>query len=247
LPGALRPSLALSVSWRYTCPRRSRVTLLLAIVISLAIHAGIFFGIGARRKLAPRAVEQNVIALTFTIPQLKELEEPEPTPNDEGATKPDLGLPTPMQADLPQIPLPNDFVQQIDFSSLIEKPDLSPSKIWTIPENIQRVGRAGSGMGNVFNLSDLDRIPEPVMQPAPVYPMSLKAAGPTAKVIVEFIVDTQGRVVNPFAVESDYPGFDEAATTGVQKWRFRPGVRAGNKVNTRMRVPIVFRVVNVLD
>ena len=34
---------------------------------------------------------------------------------------------------------------------------------------------------------------------------------------------------------------------GLQKWRFRPGVRTSQKVNTRMRVPIVFTIEDAID
>jgi len=147
-----------------------------------------------------------------------------------------------MQADLPQIPTPTDFVQQIDFSSLVERPDLSSVKLWTIPDNIRRGGKSGEGFANIFNLADLDRAPVPVMQPAPIYPAAMKKLGASATVMVEFIVDVEGRVQNAVATESSYPSFDDAAVLGVQKWRFRPGLRGGAKVNTRMRVPILFHV-----
>jgi len=60
---------------------------------------------------------------------------------------------------------------------------------------------------------------------------------------VEFIVDTAGYVVNPVIIDSTHPGFNGPALEGVRKWKFRPGMKAGRKVNTRMQVPIVFRVV----
>lgn len=247
-PELPRPQSSLpSGSSRYPCPHRSRLILAFAIALSLAVHLGLFFGIGRPKPKIARPVESNLVALTFVMPQLKELEEPEAAPNEDAAVKPDLGMPAPMQADLPQIPLPTDFVQQLDFSSLIEKPDLSMSKVWTIPENIRRGSKPGEGMGNIFNLADLDRVPEPVVQPAPTFPVALRREVSKATVVVEFIVDIQGRVSNAFMVESTHTGFDEAAVTGVQKWRFRAGVRGGKKVNTRMRVPIVFTIVDSVD
>lgn len=233
-------------SWRYSCPRRSRLTLVVSITVSLGIHVGLLFGLSGRQKVV-RVREKNVIALTFAIPQLKDLEEPEPAPSEDVAPKTDLGSPTPMLADLPQVPKPNDFVQQVDFSSLVDRPDLSMEKLWTVPENIRRGGKGGEGLGNVFNLSDLDRVPVPVMQPAPLYPTSMKREGITAKVVVDFIVDVQGRVVNPSVFDSTHHDFELSAMVGVQKWRFRPGVRAGQKVNTRMRVPIVFTIADAID
>ncbi|MCX6955435.1 MAG: energy transducer TonB [Verrucomicrobia bacterium] len=215
----------------------------MAIVISVAIHCGLFWGLKGRKKPAPKPADENLIAVTFVVPPLKDLEEPEQVRNDEDTgAKPDLGEPAPMLADLPQIPTPTDFVQQIDFSTLVERPDINAVKVWTIPENIRRGTKPGDHGGNIFNLADLDRIPEPVMQPAPVYPPTLKREGLTAKVTVEFIVDTQGQVQSPVVIASSHPGFDEAAMIGVGKWRFRAGLNGGAKVNTRMRVPIIFRV-----
>jgi protein TonB len=75
----------------------------------------------------------------------------------------------------------------------------------------------------------------------------MKREGVTATVIVEFIVDTQGRAANAAATESTHRAFEEAAIRGVQKWKFRAGVRGGRKVNTRMRVPIVFKFEEPID
>ena len=189
-----------------------------------------------------------MIALRLAIPEIKDLEEPEPVPNEDAGRSDESFLPVPMQADLPQLPKPNDFVQQIDFSSLIERPDFSQAKLFTIPENIRRESRKiAESIGTIFNLADLDRIPEPVFQPAPVYPMSMKREGVTATVVVEFIVDTQGRAVNAMVTDSTNRSFEQAAVMGVQKWKFRAGVRDGRKVNTRMRVPIVFTIEETID
>jgi TonB family protein len=233
-------------SAHYESPPRSRTFIAIATLLSLSIHTGIFFGRIPRTAAPTKPQEERSIALTFTMPQLRELEEPETGPRDEIDTKPDLGVPTPMQADLPQIPLPTDFVQTIDFSSLIERPEINLSKIWTVPESIRRGGKTSGGPGNIFNLSDLDRVPEPVMQAVPIYPQSMKAAGVSARVVVDFIVDTGGSVLNAVVLETTHPGFDAAAVTGVQKWKFRPGVREGRKVNTRMRVPIIFSLTDAL-
>lgn len=235
-------------SWRYPDRRAPRSLLILAIVLSAGLHAGILFGFTHRAKAVARAPEKNVIALTLTIPDLKDLEEPEPEPvSDERAAKPDLSVPVPSQADLPQLPQPADFVQQIDFSSLLEKPDFSKTDLLAVPESFRRGTKIAESIGSIFNLADLDRHPEPVVQPAPLYPIAMRREGVTATVIIEFIVDTQGRAVNAVAAETTQPGFEEAAIVGVQRWRFRPGIRGGRKVNTRMRVPIQFTILDSVD
>jgi protein TonB len=228
-------------SWRYDSRRRSRPILATAMAVSVGIHVAVLFGIGkptARQAVAPP--EENLIALV-PMPQLKELEEPEPAPTEDTGPAPDLSLPVPMQADVPQLASPTDFVQTINFASLLEQPDFSQLKVYVIPENIRTgTGKISEKIGQIFNLADLDRVPEPILQPAPIYPIAMRRESLTATVRVEFIVDTEGRVMNPAVVHATIAGFEEAAIAGVAKWRFRPGWKGGRKVNTRMAVPIVF-------
>lgn len=244
---ATKPSPAVSAkgsdpregSWRYESRRRARGPFITAMLVSAAFHAGIFFGIRHQETKHKAPVKDDTPVIALTIPDLKDLEEPEPITPDE-APPIDLGLSPPMQADVPQIARADDFVQQIDISSLVQKPDFSKAALYTIP---QHRGRGlGEGFGQIFNLADLDRIPVATVQPAPIYPVTLKREALQATVKVEFIVDTEGRVVNAMAIDSTHPGFNEAAVEGVSKWKFRAGMRAGRKVNTKMMVPINFRV-----
>lgn len=235
-------------SWRYDGGRRSRSWLIVAACFSAALHVGLLFGITRAPKKPGAPAVAEVPAIRLTIPEVKELEEPEPASNEEPALAAEAPTPMPMQADLPQLPNPADFVQQIDFSTLIERPDLSQLKLLVIPETIRGGSRKiAQSIGAIFNLGDLDRIPDAVFQPAPTYPFSMKREGIECTVIVEFIVDVQGRAVNAVVTESPHSGFNEAAIAGVQKWKFRPGIRGGRKVNTRMRVPIAFRLANNTD
>jgi protein TonB len=153
-----------------------------------------------------------------------------------------------MQADVPQLARPTDFVQQLNFASLLEQPDFSKLSIYVVPENIQSSGRnLAEQFGRIFNLNDLDRVPEPVLQPAPAFPVALRREVDTARVVVEFIVDVHGQVLHPVVIESTHVGFEDPALRGVGRWKFRAGVKAGRKVNTRMRVPILFRLLDSLD
>ncbi len=88
-------------SWRYDSRRPSRPIVIISVLVSIGIHVAILFGIGkptARKAVAPP--EENLIALV-PLPQLKDLEEPEPAPTDDTGPAPDLSLPVPMQADVP--------------------------------------------------------------------------------------------------------------------------------------------------
>lgn len=97
-----------------------------------------------------------------------------------------------------------------------------------------------AGGPDVFDVSKLDRAPELKLRVQAQYPFEMRRAGVTGEVIVEFIVDTNGNVVNASVVRSSRVEFEANAVAAVSKWKFKPGQKAGRTVNTRMQVPIVF-------
>lgn len=241
------PEIASAV--RYAGRRNSRSIVVLAVLASAGLHAALLLGIGRSVKRPVAApVEENIIAIRLAIPEIKDLEEPEPVPYEGDAPAVDLGELVPMQADLPQIPRPSDFVQPLNFASLIEQPDFSKLNVYAVPETIRTSGaKLAEQLGRIFSLSDLDRAPEPILQPAPMFPIAMRREAESATVSVEFIVDVNGRVLDPVVHESANSGFNDAALIGVSRWKFRPGIKAGRKVNTRMRVPIVFQILDASD
>ncbi len=58
--------------------------------------------------------------------------------------------------------------------------------------------------------------------------------------LVEFIVEETGRVLDPRVLDSTDRVFEEATLRAVAKWRFEPGTRDGRIVRFRMTVPGVF-------
>jgi TonB family protein len=237
-PGSFVPS----GSYGYDSGPSSRKFLVVGAIISATFHAVVFFGINPPKKKPAPAQPDHTITLNLEFAEIKELEEEEPLPSDTPGELPEPGELVPMQADTLQIPQPTDFVQELDFASLIEQPQMNTSNLTAIPDHISRGGKIGEGIGKIFNLADLDRQPVPVLQPVPQVPVSLKQEGVTATVQVQFVVAADGRVLNPFVTESTDHRFDDAAVMGVSKWKFKPGIKSGRKVNTRMLVPIVFKV-----
>jgi protein TonB len=229
-------------SWRYAGVPRSRALIAIALVLSASVHAAIFFGFRRSTHAAPAKPKEELLIRLTPMPEVQELEQPETVARtDEPA--PDIATLVPMQQDLPQLPQPADFVQQINFATLLEQPDFSQVSVYAIPENIRAAGsNLAEKIGKIFNPEELDRVPTAIFQPAPVYPHSLRREGLTATVLIEFVVDVDGRLLAPVVAESTHSGFNDAAVVGVARWKFRPGVRDGRKVNTRMRVPIVFTV-----
>ncbi|HYS05591.1 MAG TPA: energy transducer TonB [Candidatus Dormibacteraeota bacterium] len=108
-----------------------------------------------------------------------------------------------------------------------------------------RIGAAGGPGGpsleEIAAVADLDQRPQAVAQNAPMYPAELRRRRVEGTVTLVFLVDTEGRVVNPTVEKSTDPGFERPALEAVRRWRFEPGTRQGHKVQFKMRVPITFR------
>jgi periplasmic protein TonB len=86
----------------------------------------------------------------------------------------------------------------------------------------------------------LDHTPVTRVQPSPEYPTEARHNGTSGEVVVQFVVDETGRVLDPRAIRSSDPLFEEAACRAVAKWRFEPGKHNGMVVRFRMSVPIQF-------
>lgn len=91
-----------------------------------------------------------------------------------------------------------------------------------------------------FAMSELDEVPRPKRQVAPIYPYNMRAAGLVGRVTIEFIVSSEGRVVAAQVMRSNNPYFERPALDAVMKWTFAPGKKAGRPVNTRCQIDIPF-------
>ena len=89
-------------------------------------------------------------------------------------------------------------------------------------------------------ISQLDSVPQVMFRNTVQYPFEMRRLGVEGEVVVEFVVDSEGNVSDAFAVRSSQSEFEANALASVNKWKFKPGVKAAQNVNTRMQVPIVF-------
>jgi len=213
-----------------------------AILVSAGLHAGLLLGFN--RHVVPKkaAVVQDGPSEIMMMPDLKDPEDDKPKElNDEEVSAPSVQVP--MLQDVPvNVPVDSAFTQLADLT-IPAKLDGAANGIIAIPTNIQRGRPDSSGMKDLFNIADLDRKPEPIVQAAPHFPFELKQSVPEARVRVGFIVNVNGDVVLPYIVNSTHRGFERAALEAVSKWKFKPGMRGGRKVNTRVEQPIDFKVV----
>jgi periplasmic protein TonB len=93
----------------------------------------------------------------------------------------------------------------------------------------------------------VERMPELIgglaeLQRRIVYPEIARLAGIEGRVMVQFVIDEQGRVHNPVVVRGIGGGCDEAAIEAVKDARFTPGMQRGQPVKVRYTLPITFRL-----
>lgn len=86
-----------------------------------------------------------------------------------------------------------------------------------------------------------DSPPRPLRQSRPEYPLEAFAKKIEGTVLVEILIDNQGRVARGRILQS-VPGLDEAALECLYKWTFVPARKGGQAVATIAHIPITFRV-----
>jgi protein TonB len=96
----------------------------------------------------------------------------------------------------------------------------------------------GTGTGPVM---DYDAPPRPIKQTRPQYPQEAFVKKIEGTVLVEILIDSQGRVVRARVIQS-VPLLDAAALQTVYQWVFQPAVKHGRPVATIAHIPVTFRI-----
>ncbi|RKX31100.1 MAG: hypothetical protein DRP71_13950 [Verrucomicrobia bacterium] len=82
--------------------------------------------------------------------------------------------------------------------------------------------------------------PEPLVYVAPFYPLSKRMEGIEGQVVLQFVIDRMGRVVNPTVSSSTVPEFNEYALQAARDWRFIPALVEGKPVDLEVAYPVRF-------
>ena len=88
-----------------------------------------------------------------------------------------------------------------------------------------------------------DPLDEPVKLLKPVkpeYPFNMQKAGLIGRVVIQCVVDKEGRVIDPVVIESNNPWFERPAIEAILKWKYQPGRKDGRTVYTRIEQPLEF-------
>jgi len=101
-----------------------------------------------------------------------------------------------------------------------------------------------SAFSTAFNLTEVDQPPRVLRALDPQYPFLAKRQGIEGRIILRFVVNEEGDVLEPevSSVEpSEIAGvFDEAALEAVLRYKFRPAIKDGEPVSCIVKLPISF-------
>jgi protein TonB len=202
--------------------------LIIGLVVSLALHATVLLGFNRKGSAPVHQVETKDAIIQMELPPLEEekedkVEELEEAPQETVMAPPSL-------VDMPTVVPVDAFTQPI---APPPPPGLQPSKgAITIP--VTKPGaNFGRGISNLFNVGDLDNPPVARVRQAPSYPYDMRRAGINGTVVVEFIINTEGDVIQTQVVRSSHREFEQPALQAVAKWKFKPGRKGGRVVNVR--------------
>jgi protein TonB len=148
------------------------------------------------------------------------------------------------------LPTPPELAPLAEFTPLPEIPDLPPAAVAKPAQELPKARsdvtrstagsnsassalRGGSsrttGNGTVGNagivggLSESARLAAGRM-PAPSYPAECRRKGQSGTVVIEFTVDSSGRVISAYAKsQSPWPLLNHEAVRTVRRWKFPPG------------------------
>jgi len=206
---------------------RTRYTLFIEIGLTVTLGLLIVaFTIDMRPKndFDVVAQKQEVVQME-EVQQTQQIEKPPPpprppvpveVPNDEVLEDDDLNLDASLDIDEPIADLPPPP------PSAEEEPE---PEIFVIVEDMpELIG----GLGK--------------LQKAIRYPEIAKKAGVEGRVIVQFVVNEKGTVVDPVVVRGIGAGCDEEAIRAVMLAKFKPGKQRGKPVKVKMSLPITFKL-----
>ena len=102
-------------------------------------------------------------------------------------------------------------------------------------------GAGNASLEQVFNAADIDQKPRAVYQSAPAYPADMRGKKVEGVVTLIFVVESTGRVSDLKVESSSNPSFERPAVDAVRRWKFDPGLKGGQAVPCKMRIPIRFQ------
>lgn len=86
------------------------------------------------------------------------------------------------------------------------------------------------------------RPPKPVHTIDPLHPADLYEQGVPGRVVVRFVVDKNGSVMDPEIISASHEGFIAPTLAALEQWRFEPGLKNGEPADFKVSLPFTFKI-----
>ena len=225
--------------------------ILLAAIISLGLH-GLLFSMETRwiAGINPDRPESRQITISLLHQQRKKpVIKPSPKHNPKHIhKKKSQENPQENQAKPPDIKKNKTADEQDKFSESEElEPAIEYKQVYFDPVFDLPQALASTPVTQKVKTADVQTILEarPIyrINPPPSYPIIARKRGYQGDVVLEVLIDKQGKVIDLKVFSSSgYSILDKTAIASVKKWLFKPGRKGPDKIDMWVRVPIRFRL-----
>jgi protein TonB len=171
--------------------------LIIGLVISIAVHLAALNPFQGKQAPPKREIVKDEAVIQMEMPPLPEEEEEKVEELNEEPVENVLAPPS--LVDLPTVVPVNAFTQPLQPPP---PPGMTAAKgAINIPVNPPGAN-FGRGIKDLFDINNLDQKPVGRVQNPPQYPYEMSRAGISGEVVVEFIINANGDVVDTRVVRS---------------------------------------------
>lgn len=157
-------------------------------------------------------------------------------------TRQDAAPPPPPRPPVP-VEVPNDEIivqEELNFEAEL---NLSDKLYIPPPPKNQNPEESEKNDDEIFIV--VEQMPELIGGIASImneidYPEMARMAGIEGRVVVQFVIDENGNVINPKVIRGIGGGCDEEAVRAIKTAKFIPGLQRGIPVKVRYSIPITF-------
>ncbi len=223
-------------------PHRSGRRSLPSALTSMAIHGGVvWLAVAVTIKTAEVIEEAQADTTMIFLTQEAEAQEAEPPPVQEILTinPPPKGFQV-LQA---PIDIPTE-IPPIDLTSRFDPRDFSGAGVQGGIFSGVEGGTGPVDLSVTFREAAVDERPERLSGPLPRYPEMLRQAGIEGSVMLEFVIDTSGRVEAALikVLQSTNRAFEGPAKDVIRRSLYRPGRVRGQAVRVLVTQQIGFTI-----
>jgi TonB family protein len=236
---------------------------LLGIVVELLLHGlfilfgGVIFGTAGEN--VAKAYEVELVSDVDAGPA-KEDE------NEEKSAETKVEEPEELEAEEEPAPDSTEILRNLELSAAAAAPALDAASLSAIEQALSgaaaaagdfadavsftsggriggmaKPGAVDEKLENAFTMAEIDQKPRAVYQAQPMFPAEMRGKKVEGVVSLIFVVDATGKVQSPKVEKSSHPAFEKPALDAIRQWKFEPGLKGGQRVECKMRVPMRFQ------